>query len=125
MTDRKGVIGLREGGRRLWKSLSKGLDESGLALLEEACRAKDRCDRLAELVDGEGREWVRFLERDDGSVTVVVDKALDEARQYSLAFKALMTEFRQFQKRAGKPAEGVPDGVADLAARIAARRASS
>lgn len=50
--------GLGPGGRRLWASIVKDydLDAVQLVQLEEACRAKDRCDRLTELLNEEHDE---------------------------------------------------------------------
>ena len=43
--------GLLKGGRALWASIADAheLDAAQLVQLEEACRAKDRCDLLASL----------------------------------------------------------------------------
>ena len=45
--------GLGPGGRLLWAAVADAheLDATQLVQLEEACRAKDRCDRLAELLN--------------------------------------------------------------------------
>ena len=45
--------GLGAGGRSLWKSIDGGHDLNAVQLvqLEEACRAKDRCDDLAARLD--------------------------------------------------------------------------
>jgi hypothetical protein len=47
--------GLGPGGRLLWQSVTTAHDLEGpqLVQLEEACRAKDRCDRLAVLLNEE------------------------------------------------------------------------
>lgn len=47
--------GLGPGGRKLWAAVDDehDLDETQLVQLEEACRAKDRCDRLAVLLNEE------------------------------------------------------------------------
>ena len=47
--------GLGPGGRALWVSITEvhELDGPQLAQLVEACRAKDRCDRLAVLLNEE------------------------------------------------------------------------
>jgi hypothetical protein len=76
---------------------------------------------------------------DDGSVVqVVINNLLSEARQQQVALKQLLGELRQSRtaaaarlgppKRPGVAAggmstggSGVPDGVADLTARIASR----
>lgn len=47
--------GLGSGGRTLWDSVTEAheLEPVQLVQLEEACRAKDRCDRLALLLNEE------------------------------------------------------------------------
>lgn len=44
--------GLGPGGRKLWKSITDDYEIDGVQQiqLEEACRAKDRCDRLSLLL---------------------------------------------------------------------------
>lgn len=124
--------GLKERGRRLWRDLGGGeLGPAQRVLLEEACRITDRLDHLDRYLAGDG--WLDLDEQWPGSgrLIVVVDRALAEARQQSVALKQLLTELRQSATagaRRGRPltASGKgPAGVADLAARIADRRASS
>lgn len=103
-----------------------------VALVEEICRTADRLDRLDAIVNGRDRAWLTLEVDDVGEVTVVVDKVLGEARQQQMAFKGLLAELRAMRgtsaKNAGrgKPApnrgKGGGAGVADLAARIAARK---
>src|SRR5688572_8723932 len=47
--------GLGSGGKALWKSITTdhNLDAVQQVQLEEACRAKDRCDRIAVLLNEE------------------------------------------------------------------------
>jgi hypothetical protein len=48
--------GLRSGGSRLWDAITADhddLDATQLVQLEEACRAKDRCDYLDGILQGE------------------------------------------------------------------------
>lgn len=51
----KSPTGLGPGGRSLWKAVTDDheLDATQVVQLEEACRAKDRCDRLAMLLNEE------------------------------------------------------------------------
>lgn len=88
-------------------------------LLLEACRIADRLDRLdVQLRDGS--EWLRVRQVEGGDAVVVVDRALAEARQQATALKVLVAELAKHSK-ASKPAvKGA--GIADLTARIAARR---
>lgn len=116
-------------GRRLWGELA-GKDKPGpaeLVLIEEACRIADRLDRLDALVRGDADAWLRFSVSDDGTeVTVVIDKALSEARQQAVALKQLLAELRQSRGSSGAAASGSEvDPVDDLAARRKARIADA
>jgi len=103
---------------------SSRFDPAHKALLLEACRIGDRLDRLDRHLDGE--DWLNFEVNDDRTVvTVIVDKALAEARQQALAFKQIVSELRLAAgKSAVDPSKGA-SGLADLTARIAARRAGT
>ena len=126
-------------GRRLWRALTAGPrpEPETMILIEEACRIADRLDRLDAFLSGESDRWATFQVDDDSArVTVVIDRALAEARQQQVALKQLLAELRQ--SRSGpaakpgtsrRPAAGarpsaggeVVPGVADLTARIARR----
>ncbi|MDG4799038.1 hypothetical protein [Micromonospora sp. WMMD980] len=129
-------------GRRLWQQVASdgpALKPAELVLLEEACRTADRLDVLDRILRGDEDYWVRLhTANEDGSIVkVVLNNALAEARQQQVALKALLAELRTSQ--AGGPAKpgagkqpapagtggGGVAGVADIAARIAARRAQA
>lgn len=126
-------------GRRLWDALTADTpDPAQLVLIEEACRIADRLDRLDAQLRGDEDAWLRFIVNDDGSeVTVVIDRALSEARQQAVALKQLFAELRQSQvaakpvpKIVAQPAGASPEvvaavGVADLTARIRQRSAQT
>lgn len=113
-------------GRRLWADLGGDQLAGGRRVLaEEACRLADRLDRLDALLTGNADAWLRFTVDEGGSeVTVVVDKALSEARQQQIALKQVLAELRQAAPAAPEvPAEG---SVRDqLAARRAQRLADA
>lgn len=100
------LLGLR--GRRLWEDLGPdngSLSPTDRVLLEEICRAADRLDKLDALLRGDDAAWVSLALGDGGeTVTVVVDKLLAESRQQQVAFKQLLSEFRQSVGAAGKSA---------------------
>lgn len=105
-----------------------------VALVEEICRCADRLDRLDAIVNGRDRAWLTLEVDDVGEVTVVVDRVLAEARQQQTTFKALLAELRAIRSASAKTgrsrapqssSKGGGAGVADLAARIAARRGSA
>ncbi len=129
-------------GGHLWEQLTNTvppLKPAERVLAEEACRTADRLDVLDRILRGDEDVWMRFRSlNDDGSVvSVVVNNVLSEARQQQVALKALLAELRTSQ--AGGPAKPVGGkqpasagtggggvaGVADIAARIAARRAQA
>lgn len=108
----------------MWAEMTTGeqLGPAQRVLLEEACRIVDRLDRLDAQLDG--RDWLSFDVGRGGPVTVVVDRVLSEARQQAAVLKQIVAELRQSTARQSRPAVK-ETGIADLAARIAARRDSS
>lgn len=77
---------LCKGGRALWKSITTtlALDDRDRVLLLEACRAKDRCDALATVIEAAGPVLP------DGRV----QPALIEARQQQQALGRVLTAMR-------------------------------
>lgn len=102
------------GGRELWASLASphGDDDAALrALIVEACRAKDRLDRLSRITNGDEDAWCRVFTA-EGEVVLKLDTAVSEQRQLATVFRQLLAEI---QRRQGeRPATGEPDGFADL-----------
>jgi hypothetical protein len=119
-------VALGDRGRRLWRDMS-GDERTGAdrVQLEEACRLADRLDRLDGILSGEPGEWMRFRVSEDGAeVTVTLDKALDQARQYAVALTQVLAKLGQ-GKSDDKPEEGKGASILDqLAARRAARVAN-
>jgi hypothetical protein len=120
--------GLGEPGRNLWSKVTGEMELGSLqmVLLLEACRTVDRLEQLDRQLRGEGR-WLH-LEGDEDQpnhFTLVVDRALAEVRQQATALRGLVGEIRQAGKSAKAPAGKKGAGLADITARIAARRAAS
>jgi hypothetical protein len=110
--------------RELWEELQPQLGVAHRAVLAEACRLKSRLDRLDAIVEGND-EWLRISEQ-HGDVVVTVDAGLAEARQHAIALRALLTDLvKALPKGTGRPAPPKGGGLADLSARIAARRAQA
>lgn len=86
---------LGPGGRALWKSVVENheLDEPQLVQLLEACRSKDRLDRLDEILRGDTETWVRIV-GDTETSEIVVDKALSSANATSNLMKQLIATLR-------------------------------
>ncbi|SDP60901.1 hypothetical protein SAMN04487905_10633 [Actinopolyspora xinjiangensis] len=121
-------------GARLWREMTEdgSLPPMAMVLLLEACRIADRLDQLDRQLQGEA--WLEFQQDEEsGSVVVVMDKALAEARQQATAFKQIVAELRQASGGRGKSkasqgekrSERGANGIADLTSRIASRRSSS
>ena len=120
--------GLGSRGSRLWREMtaSGSLTPAHLVLLEEACRLADRLDWLNSIVV----RWMSPVNADDGDdepKSADIQGLLAESRQQATALRGLVAEIRQAQKGSaapsGKPAaRSGGSGVADLSARIAARR---
>lgn len=91
---------LRIRGQQFWEEVtgSAELDPTGCLLLGEACRIIDRLDRLADALNGSGRDWLRVgddiedLGRGKVAVKVVVDGLLSEGRQQQLALKTVLAQ---------------------------------
>lgn len=97
------------GGQALFEALHRPEDDgSTAALIAEACRAKDRLDRLHLIVRGDVDTWTRVFTV-DGEAVVKLDTAVSEVRQLSTVFRQLLAEI---QRRQGD--QGV-DGDDDLA----------
>lgn len=107
MTDSNGRAvrvppGLGVGGTRLWRETQKlrtgadGFNPAELAILEEACRQKDRLDRLNALLVGDVDTWaeLRNLPQSETTFVLVVNDAMTEARQLANVFKMLVTALR-------------------------------
>lgn len=85
--------GLRDRGRALWISLGQTVGTPAGELALEACRLADRLEQLDCYLGGRDA-WLDLVEKVEGSgrYEIVVDKALDQARQQALAFKQLLAD---------------------------------
>lgn len=100
------------GGQQLLVSLSRGSDDGPTrALITEACRAKDRLDRLHRIVRGDVDTWMRVFSG-DGELVLKMDTAVSEVRQLSTVFRQLLTEIQRRQGNGGGGEEA--DGLAGL-----------
>lgn len=98
----------------MWRETvaDSALAPAHLVLLEESCRIADRLDALDAAIRGSS------VEDDD------IRGLLAEARQQSAVLKGLLAEIRQGSRATESDAKRGGDGVADLTARIAARRSN-
>ena len=114
---------LSERSQALHDELSPGAGPLARLLLTETLRIADRLDYFDRLIAGKSRrgEWLRLTDGDAGEMRVVVDDVLAEARQHGTALKTMVAELMKLLPTA--PATPTPrGGLADLTAKIAARR---
>lgn len=101
----KAPVGLGSGGRSLWKKITDDheLDVTQLVQLEEACRAKDRCDRLDLVLRGDIDSWMRLVHNtrtDDYELKI--DAALTHANATANLMKQLLAALRLPDPQSGK-----------------------
>ncbi|WP_377324732.1 hypothetical protein ACFJIY_07600 [Pimelobacter simplex] len=99
--------GLREGGRRLWDAVvaEHDLEVPQLVQLEEACRAKDRADKLDEVLRGDADTWMKLAVdvRSDGSVYELrITNALGKATEQATLMKQMLAALRLPDPQTGK-----------------------
>ena len=129
--------GLSAGGRSLWKSITDAhsdLSAVQLVQLEEACRAKDRLDRLDAILRGDESVWMYVSMPDGGEPELKIDAALTQANATANLMKQLLAAMRlpdpetgkrpQFRGARGAQKPSVPGGVSSLD-RARARAAKS
>ena len=97
--------GLAAGGRALWKSITDAheLDATQEVQLLEACRAKDRLDKLDELLRGDADAWMRLthnLRTEDYELKI--DSALAAANATANLMKQLLAALRLPDEKTGK-----------------------
>lgn len=106
MAARKAPTGLGTGGRALWKGITDehDLDATQIVQLTEACRMKDRCDKLDELLRGDVDTWATVLPVDaDGTeFRLQVAGALSRANETANAMKQLIAALRLPDEQSGK-----------------------
>lgn len=100
--------GLRSGGKALWKSITddhEDLDAMQLVQLEEACRAKDRCDQLDEILRADVDTWAKLVLdiRSEGDVFELrMTQALAQANATANLMKQLLAALRLPDALTGK-----------------------
>lgn len=98
-------VGLGAGGRSLWKSITDehDLEAPQLVQLEEACRAKDRLDKLDQLLRGDVDTWAEVVEDREGTpVSLRIDSALQRANDTANLMKQLLAALRLPDPQTGK-----------------------
>ena len=115
MSQKKSPVGLGAGGRALWRDITDvhELDAVQLAQLTEACRAKDRLDRLDEVLRGDVDTWAEVYVNPAGEpVSLRIDSALGKANETANLMKQLLAALRLPDAQSGKkPQYRGPRGV--------------
>lgn len=97
--------GLGAGGKALWSAITKDhpdLDGPQVVQLTEACRMKDRLDKLDALLRGEVDTWVEIVTDSDGlPVSLRVDGAMSKANETANGMKQLLAAMRLPDKANG------------------------
>lgn len=96
---------LGEGGRALWSAIkdANDLDATQLVQLEEACRAKDRLDRLDEILRGDVEVWARVMHNSrTEDYELKIDAALAQANTTANLMKQLLAALRLPDPQSGK-----------------------
>ena len=100
--------GLAAGGRNLWKSITEDheLDAAQQVTLLEACRAKDRLDKLDDVLRGDSDTWMRLTvdpRSEDGTIFEVrITQALAQANATANLMKQLLAALRLPDESTGK-----------------------
>lgn len=107
--------GLSPGGRALWDAITDDhdLDATQLVQLTEACRAKDRLDKLDLLLRGDIDTWAVLAHRTlTEDYELKIDKALTDANATANLMKQLLAALRLPDEASGKrPQYRGPRGV--------------
>jgi hypothetical protein len=97
--------GLADGGVTLWKSVvaDHDLDATQLVTLTEACRAKDRLDKLDELLRGDIDSWLILVHKTlTEDYELKIDQALSAANATANLMKQLLASLRLPDVDSGK-----------------------
>lgn len=108
--------GLGPGGRALWRAIARDHDLDGVQLVQltEACRMKDRCDKLDGLLRGEIAEWATIVPADvEGTeFRLLITGALSRANETANSMKQLLAALRLPDSETGKrPQKRGPRGA--------------
>lgn len=101
-------LGLATGGSALWGRITEdhpGLDAAQLVQLQEACRAKDRLDKLDELLRADVDTWAKLVVdiNSDGQVFELrLTQALSQANATANLMKQLLAALRLPDLETGK-----------------------
>ena len=120
-------------GRQMFTELVKEWDlgPADRVLLEEACRAANRLERIDRILVGDLDAWMTLRDGDDGApAIIVINNALAEARQQQTALRGMLASLRPAPAKApAREDEDAPAnakrGLDEISERIRARRAAA
>ena len=118
MTKRVIPAGLGTGGRDLWRQITTAheLDAAQKVQLLEACRAKDRLDKLDAVLTGDAETWMRLVfDEASEEYSIRIHGALNAANATANLLKQLLAAMRLPDTDTGKrpqqrPARGAYKG---------------
>lgn len=96
---------LAAGGRELWDAITgeHELDATQKVQLLEACRAKDRLDRLDAVLRGDADVWMKLTHRlQTEDYELKIDAALTQANSTANLMKQLLVALRLPDAKTGK-----------------------
>lgn len=105
MTKRVIPAGLGVGGRELWRQVTSAheLDAVQKVQLLEACRAKDRLDKLDRVLTGDADTWMSLVfDEGAGEYAIRVNGALTAANATANILKQLLAAMRLPDVDSGK-----------------------
>ena len=108
--------GLSAGGQALWRGIladHEDLNAMQVAQLTEACRMKDRCDKLDQLLRGEVDAWATLIPVDlDGvEFRLQIAGALSKANETANTMKQLLAALRLPDETGKRPQRRGPRGA--------------
>lgn len=106
--------GLAAGGRALWRAITSvhELDASQQVQLTEACRAKDRLDKLDSILRADVDTWASLTHRlVTSDYELKIDGALKEANATANLLKQLLAALRLPDEQGKRPQYRGPRGA--------------
>jgi hypothetical protein len=103
----KTPTGLAAGGRALWQAITDDhdLDAAQLVQLTEACRAKDRLDKLDDILRGDVDTWAELMQArgaEENILEVRITGPLMKANETANLMKMLLAALRLPDEKTGK-----------------------
>lgn len=114
MTNPRMPAHLGPGGKALWKAITADheLDGAQVVQLTEACRMKDRCDKLDQVLRGDPATWMELAgDSDHMNCTLRVDGALTKANDTANSMKQLIAALRLPDSDGKRPQKRGPRGA--------------